>query len=27
VLFQSILGRDGAQYVPLKKIFLERGQE
>lgn len=26
VLFQSILGRDGAQYVPLKKISLERGQ-
>jgi 2'-5' RNA ligase len=25
VLFQSILGRDGAQYVPLKKISLERG--
>ena len=27
VLFQSILGRAGAQYVPLKKIALERGQE
>jgi 2'-5' RNA ligase len=26
VLFQSILGRAGAQYVPLKRITLERGQ-
>jgi 2'-5' RNA ligase len=25
VLFQSVLGRAGAQYVPLKKIVLERG--
>lgn len=26
VLFQSILGRAGAHYVPLKKITLERGR-
>jgi 2'-5' RNA ligase len=26
VLFQSILGRGGAEYVPLKKIALERGR-